>query len=69
MIICAPHNCIYRRIMRIGIRDRLKPVGGEVTDDDRDDTDDDVTKKNRGKEKKVNVFCYLNIFFIKSKTA
>jgi len=55
--------------MRIGIRDRLKPVGGEVTDDDRDDTDDDVTKKNRGKEKKVNVFCYLNIFFIKSKTA
>lgn len=45
----------------------MKPVGGEVTDDDRHDTDDDVTKKNRGEVIK-NVFCYLNIFFIKSKT-
>jgi hypothetical protein len=35
--------------MRIGIKERLKPVGGEVTDDDRDDTEDDVTKKNTGK--------------------
>jgi hypothetical protein len=35
--------------MRIRIKNRLKPVGGKVTDEDRDDKDDDVTKKNRGK--------------------
>jgi hypothetical protein len=46
----------------------LKPVGGEVTDDDRDVMDDELTKKNREKIKKDKCIVLPTYIFIKSKT-